>query len=347
MTRGMPGILPLVLAVVITVLLGGLSSVTQGSESIVLPVLGVLFLAVLLTPYLVPLVWAWVLLKGQPPHWVLIGAAVWLATGLALLPTDVTWILTTHVVTGLVAGFGLMLRWKPGYILLLMAVVSLPVVLWTLQQMPMDEIFEAQKEQFLQARSELLMEGIKPGDEPPTLVQDEQIFDDLLKQVHQLIPGSVAVGLLAQAALTFGLVWILVRVMGLASALRGFPPYVRWRFPFAVVWILAVGVGLMIVPLPFWPAAGLNLVIVVCTVIAVQGAALQWHLSAGTPLLLRLFLKFMAGVLFLPLVLLGLADQWMDFRKLDSVEPSGSGQIGQDTGGNDDDSASDADDENS
>jgi hypothetical protein len=82
----------------------------------------------------------------------------------------------------------------------------------------------------------------------------------------------------------------------------------------------------------------------VCTVLAVQGAALQWQMgSAGTPMLLRLFFLFMAGMLFLPLVLLGLADQWMDFRKLEIDDQ----QNDHDTGGNDDDSASDADNESS
>ena len=336
MTRGLPGVMPVVAAVVLTVLLGGLSSVAQGNENLVLPVLGFLGLVLLLTPYVVPVVWAWVLLKGQPLPWVLIGAAVWLAAGLALMPNEVTWPLTTHVVAGLVAGFGLVLRWKPGIILLLLAVVSLPVVLWSLDQMPMDEIFEAQKQQGLQARRELLMAGTKPGDEPPSLVQEEQILDDLFDMVLRLTPSAVALGLLFQAAVTFGLVWILVRVMGLAPVLRGFPPLSRWRFPFLVVWVLAAAVALMIVPLPLWPAAGLNLVLVVCSVLAVQGAALQWQMgSAGTPMLLRLFFLFMAGMLFLPLVLLGLADQWMDFRKL------------EDTGGNDDEPASDADDGNS
>jgi len=240
----------------------------------------------------------------------------------------------------------------------------LPVVLWSLNEMPMDEVFAAQKEQVLEARRELLMAGARPGEEPPSLAQEEQMLDDLFATVLQLTPAAVALGVIFQAAVTFGFIWILVRVLKLATVLRGFPPFVRWRFPFTVVWILAAAVALMIIPLPWWPAAGLNLVLVVTTMLAVQGAALQWHMSAaGVPILLRLFFMFMAGMLFLPLVILGLADQWMDFRKLeieepdteDSPEESGSGpdhtgsgpQIGQDTGGNDDDSASDADNGNS
>jgi len=329
--------MPLILAVVITVLFGGLSSVVGGEENIVTPVLGILVLFLLLAPYVLPVLWAWVLLKGQLPMWVLAGAAIWLATGLAMMPNDVTWHLTTHVVTGLVAGFGLMLRWKPGLILLLLAVVSLPVGLWSLNQMPMEEIFEAQKEEGLQARRELLMAGARPGDEPPSMVQEEQLLDELFATVLRLTPSAVAVGLLAQAAVSFGLIWILVRVMGLAPVLRGFPPFARWRLPFAVVWVLAVAVGLLIVPLSFWPSAGLNLVMVVCAALAVQGAALQWHLSsAGTPMLLRLFFLFMAGMLFLPLVVLGLADQWMDFRKLE-IEESDSSESSDDSDSGSDD----------
>ena len=340
--------MPIVVAVLATVILGGLFSVAQGNDNLVLPVLGILSVMSLLTPYLVPVLWTWALLMGRPHLWVLVGAGLWLVAGWVMMPGEVTWPMTTHVVSGLVAGIGLMLRWKPGVILLLLAVVSLPIVLWSLEQVPLDELFEAQKVQALEARRELLMAGTRAGEEPPSLELEEQMLDDLFQTVHRLTPGAVAVALVLQAAVTFGLVWLLVRVLGLSSVLRGFPVFVRWRLPFAVVWVLAAGVGLMILPLPWWPAAGLNLVMVVTTMLAVQGAALQWHLgAANVPKLLRLFFMFMAGLLFLPLVVLGLADQWMDFRKLDSEEPSGSDRIGLDTGGNDDDSASDADDDDS
>jgi hypothetical protein len=330
MTRSMPGFLPLVIAVVITVLFGGVSSVVDGSDGVASPVWGILVLFLLLAPYVLPVLWAWVLLKGQSPLGALFGAAVWLATGLAFLPQDVTWHLTTHVVTGLVAGFGLILRWKPGLILLLLALVVLPIGIWSLNQMPMDEIFEAQKEEVLKTRHELLLEGTRAGEEPPSLEQEEQVLDDLFATVLRLTPSAVALGLLAQAAVSFGLVWILVRAMGLASVLRGFPPFVRWRMPFAVVWILAAAVALLIVPLPIWPAAGLNLVMVVCAALAVQGAALQWHMSSsGVPMLLRLFFLFLAGMLFMPLVLLGLADQWLDIRKLD-IEESDPSELSED-----------------
>ncbi len=354
MTRYMSGTIPIVVAVVSTVLFGSLFSLAQGNENLVLPVLGILGLMSLLEPYWVPVVWTWALLKGHPHQWVLVGLVIWLATAVVMMPGEVTWPMTTHVVMGLVAGFGLMLRWKPWVILLLLAVISLPQALWFLDQVPLAEVFEDQKEQVLQARQELLLAGTKEGDEPPSLVQEEQMLDDLFETVHRLFPGAVALSLLLQAAVTFGLVWVLIRVLGLAPVLRGFPPFVRWRLPFLVVWVLAAAVGLMIIPLPWWPAAGSNLVMVVTAMLAVQGAALQWHMSAtGVPMLLRLFFAFMAGMLFLPLVLLGLADQWMDFRKLEIEGPADSGPAGpgndpkvdQDTGGNDKHSASDADDD--
>ncbi len=336
MTRQMPAFMPIVVAVFTTVVLGGLFSVAQGNEELILPVLGILGMMSLLTPYVVPVVWTWALLMGRPHIWVLAGAGLWLVAGLVMMPHEVTWPMTTHVVAGLVAGMGLMLRWKPGVILLLLAVVSLPIVLWSLNQVPLEEIFEEQKEQALEARRELLIAGTRAGDEPPSLELEEQMLDDLFETVRQLTPGAVAVGLVLQAAVTFGLVWLLVRVLGLAPVLRGFPPFSRWRLPFVVVWVLAAAVGLMIVPLPWWPAAGSNLVMVAGVMLAIQGAAVQWRMGAArVPMLLRLFFMFMAGMLFLPLVLLGLADQWMDFRKLDTEEPD------------QDDSVSDADDDNS
>ncbi len=342
MTRTLPGYLPAVVAVISTAVLGGLFSLVSVEGQAINPaLLGLFGLVSLLAPFLVPMLWAWALLFGRPHRLVLIGSGLWVFGGLVLMPPEVTWTLTTHVVTGLVAGLGLASRWKSGFILLLLALVSLPFVVWNLNQEPLDDLFEAIKEQNLETRRELLMAGSKPGTEPPALAMEEQMIDDLFRTVRQLTPGSVALGLYSQAALTFGCLWFLLRRLGLTMGMRGPSSFGRWRYPFWVIWVLAGSIGLMIVPLPWWPYAGANLALVVVVLLAVQGAAVQWRMSStGIPLLLRLFFLFMAGMLFLPLVLLGLADQWLDFRKLDAEEPTGSDH----TSGNDDDPATDADD---
>ncbi len=318
-------LMPTAVAVMVTVLFGGVFATVQGHEDLMLPVLGILGMLSLLTPFVVPVVWAWALLTGRPHKIVLGGAVVWLFAGLVMMPADVTWPLTTHVVTGLVAALGLMVRWKPELIVLLLVLVSSPLVIWTLENESLDEMFDQYKEQALQDRREYLKAEARSGDDDPALAQEEQFLEDALLLVKQMMPGSMALVQLIQSGLTFGLIWVLVRVLGLAAAFRGIPPFGRWRLPFAVIWLLAGAVALMIVQPGFWPEAGVNLVLVVVSLLAVQGAAVQWRMSkVGFPLLPRMFFMVMAGLLFLPLVLLGLADQWLNFRKLNEVEPEDS-----------------------
>lgn len=336
MTRTPRFFVPTMVAVLVTVLMGGLLSLVQAAEDGLSPLLAAASFLVMLAPYVLPVIWAWALLTVRPLRLVLMGLALWLVIGLMLLSWDTTWLLTTHVVCGLVVAGGLLARVKPGVILALLAVITLPLFLWTLKQVPLDQTFADIKTQVLDDRRELLAAGNQAGGHLPALEKEEQVLDDLFRVVKQLLPGSVALWLLSQAGVTFALIWVLVRFLGLSGVLRGFPVFGRWRFPFAVVWMLALAVGLMILPLPWWPYAGANLALLVVHLLAIQGAAVQWRLSAiSFPLGPRLFFMFVAGMLFLPLVLLGLADQWLDFRKLDSEEPPGSDS----PGGDDDDPA--------
>jgi len=204
------------------------------------------------------------------------------------------------------------------------------LVYGNLETESVDEMYSQMKEQALQDRREFLKAEANSTDQDsidqePKLVKEEQILDDAFLVVKQLLPGSMVLAQLIQSALTLGLMWILVKVLGYTAIAQRFLPFGRWRLPFAVVWLLAVAVALMIVQPGVWPAAGVNLAMVIVGLLAVQGASVQWRLSkAGFPMLSRLFFLIMAILLFLPLVMLGLADQWLDLRKLNKVEPEGS-----------------------
>ncbi len=330
-------LMPTVVAVLVTALLGGVFAAVQGNEDLMLPLLGLVGMLSLVTPFAVPVVWAWALLMGRPHKLVLAGAGLWLVAGLVMMPSDVTWPLATHVISGLVAALGLLSRWKPQLILMLLVLVSSPMVIWTLQNESLDEMFDQYKEQALADRREFLKAEMGTGSNTgtnsdsstgrnePALAMEEQFLDDALQVAKQMMPGSMVLYLIVQSALTFSLIWVLVRVLGLAAAFRGILPFGRWRLPFAVIWLLAVAVALIIVQPGLWPEAGVNLALVVVVLLAVQGASVQWRLSkVSFPLLPRVFFMVMASMLFLPLVLLGLADQWLDFRKLNKVEPEGS-----------------------
>jgi len=176
------------------------------------------------------------------------------------------------------------------------------------------------------------------GAPPPSLAVEEEALERMFGTIRKLVPGFIASGIIFQSALGFWLVWLLAGRLKLPYSLRGLPHFGHWRFPFALIWLLALGVVLMIVHRQFgglagWPPVGINLALVMVGLAAVQGAAVQWRLSPRSiPLLVRIILLFMAGFLFLPLVFLGLADQWLDFRKLDTDGPVDR----DDNGGNDD-----------
>lgn len=80
------------------------------------------------------------------------------------------------------------------------------------------------------------------------------------------------------------------------------------------------GLGLFITRQPTLAAAGLNLALAVGTLLSLQGAAVQWAVTGKTlGMIPRVIYLLVAGFLFLPLVVLGLADQWLDFRKLERL----------------------------
>lgn len=323
--------LPPLAAALGTLLLAVAMHLVDAAGEVALPLLGLVATAALLAPLGVPVLWSWALFQGRPLQLVGVVAAAGLGAVFFLFPGEVGAQLVSYALVGLTAAFGLLSRWHPGLVLAAMCGVMIPVIVATTDLEVLDEMFEQQKEETLQARREMLMAQQGEGAEPPALEVEKEALDRMFGTTRQLVPGFIAGGIMLQAALDFWLIWLLARWLKLAQALRGLPPFGYWRFPFALVWLLAGGVGLMIAPrylgLTDWPPLGANLVLLSVGLVALQGAAVQWRLSPSSmPLPARVVLLFMAGFLFLPLVVLGLADQWLDFRKLDA----------DDNGGNDD-----------
>lgn len=338
MARMTPSLWPPLAAVLVTALLAAVMHVADAAGEVALPLLGMLAGAAMLAPFGVPVLWSWALIQGRPPRGTVAIAVVGLGGLYALFPGEIGGHLVSYAVVGLLAAFGLLSRWHPGLVLMAMCGVMIPIVLASTDVAVLDEMFAEQKEQTLQAQREMLMARQGEGAQPPALEVEAEALDRMFGTLRRMVPGMIAAGIIFQAALSFWLIRLLAGRLLPASALRGLPPFGRWRFPFAVVWLLAAGVGLMIVPryLPLlagWPPLGVNLVLLMVMLAAVQGAAVQWRLSPRSmPLVARIVILFMAGFLFLPLVFLGLADQWLDFRKLDTNGPMGR----DDNGGNDD-----------
>ncbi len=336
--RMTPSHWPPVVAVLVTVLLGAVMHVTEAASEVALPFLGLLASVALLAPLGVPLLWSWALLKGPSLQRTALIALVGLGGLMALFPGEIGGLLVTYSVVGLLAAFGLLSRWHPGLLLGALCGVLIPLVVVSSDMATFDEIMTQQKEQVLQTRREMLKVGQDEGAEPPTLAVEAEALDHATATVRLLVPGGIAAGIILEATLNLWLIQLLAGRLRPRLSLRGLPPFGRWRLPFAVVWMLAAGIGLMVAPrymaaLADWLPVGPNLLLVLVTLVALQGAAVQWHLTPrGVPVLVRLVILFMAGFLFLPLLFLGLADQWLDFRKLDTDGPADR----DDNGGNDD-----------
>ncbi|NCQ33730.1 DUF2232 domain-containing protein, partial [bacterium] len=135
-------------------------------------------------------------------------------------------------------------------------------------------------------------------------------------------PAMIALGLLAQAGMILGLVWFVARLTGGLTASLRFGSFSRLQVPFYTVWLLIIGLGMMLTRTDPARTIGLNLSLLAGLILSVQGVAVQIAVIGRvlSPLGRMVFWLVM-GVFFAPLVvaagvLLGLADQWLDFRRL-------------------------------
>lgn len=105
-------------------------------------------------------------------------------------------------------------------------------------------------------------------------------------------------------------------------------PFAAFRFNDHMVWGVIAGLALVVAPLPEWAGlVGANLLIVWCALYAVRGAAVVRSAAAAVPPVVVVTAAF-AALFMLPfvvsgLVMFGLADTWLDFRRRFVAPPSG------------------------
>jgi hypothetical protein len=104
-------------------------------------------------------------------------------------------------------------------------------------------------------------------------------------------------------------------------------PFAAWRLPDGAIWLLVLGLALVAARDPNVGPVGLNLAAAVGIGFGLQGLAVfKWFLARQgmTPGLVVLMLAFAALLLgpVLPMAAagVGLMDQWLDFRRLESGE---------------------------
>jgi hypothetical protein len=273
-------------------------------------------------PLVVAVLWGWAAWADRKVARLLAAAGGWLVAGHLLLTPGDTWQMTANVAAGVLAGLTWRRGWRLDASLLLVTAALAPLIIWAAVQMPVREQLAALGDQSLK----VLESQAPPGTDPAELAKAREIgqqrFAKLTELTVRLYPSLIAVGVLGQAVLILLLVRVLGRRRGLTVRGGQLPPFTQWRLPFYVVWALVAGIGLLVTRRAPFADAGLNLVVLTASLLSVQGLAVQFHLSRRLlpPAMMVVYWTLM-GLAFVPLVvtsvLLGLADQWRDLRRLD------------------------------
>jgi hypothetical protein len=135
------------------------------------------------------------------------------------------------------------------------------------------------------------------------------------------VAAQIFPGLLAAAALPgMALAWHCYRRVSAPDGGWVSEPFSEFRFSDGLVWIVVLAAALLVLPFgSFGEWIGGNLAVVAGSVYAARGLAVTWLPLSSLPMVVLVALG--VGVFFvLPLVLgglvlLGLADTWVDFRR--------------------------------
>jgi len=145
-----------------------------------------------------------------------------------------------------------------------------------------------------------------------------------MRTMASVYPGVAILGAIAGGALASALAWYITD----GRAGQQPRPFGEIRFNDHMIWGAIVTLALVMVPLPA-PFAGFaaNALVVWAGLYMARGAAVVGHMAGRWPLPLRISLA-LAALLLLPyalggLLLLGLADTWLDFRRADPPPTQG------------------------
>jgi uncharacterized protein YybS (DUF2232 family) len=150
------------------------------------------------------------------------------------------------------------------------------------------------------------------------------VVEQMINQMKVVLPKILPAILISFVIFT---VW-LTMVLGNRLALRycgrsPWPAYKFWKVPEKLIWAEIVSGMLALIPIEPFGTIGINLLILVSVVFIFQGIALlvyffdKWNM----PVIFRLFLYTIAVIQLSGMVLLlvvGMADIWFNFRRLNS-----------------------------
>ena len=327
MRGSLSGYLPAAVAVAASLLAGLVFTIAGRAGAEADATAGLLALVLVPVPMVMSVVWGSAVVMTRPHRLAFAAAGVWLATAWILFAADTVWPLASHMAAGVMAGVALGARWRLDAALGGITAALLPLAIWSLVQLPLGEQFELLREEMGPLLEESLPAGAEPDQRDQALELQQKQFDKIGDLAARIYPVVLVLGLLGQGLVVLMLVWLMVRTLGWQLASWRPPPFGKWRLPFYLVWMLAAGVGLLVTRQPLPMHIGLNLALLAGFLLSIQGIAVQFHWTARimSPLGRVVFWTvtglFLTLVVMLTGVVLGLADQWLDLRGLDRVEP--------------------------
>lgn len=302
---------------------GVLEAVGQGGDG---PAAGLLVVMTLPLPLLIAVVWGWALLAAGRADRVVGFAAGALAIALIFGSGLVILQVAGHAAAGIIAGLALGRNWRVDVALLGCCLVWLPGIMLTVNEVPVREQLALLRQDILEMRTAQFPESADQEERDKALAAEEGRIDQALDLAGRIYPLVIGIGLLGEAAVTLVLVWLAGRTLGRTRIGWRFGSFSRCRLPFYLVWVLVVGLGLMLTRRPELSGWGLNLALLAALILSIQGIAVQvFVIGRMLSPVGRLVFWTLMGVFFPPLVvasgvILGVADQWLDFRRLDRPE---------------------------
>lgn len=322
MERTGQGVLPPIVAGLITALLvWATARMPVGPEASAEAMAWVVPL-LLVFPFAVSGLWGWALLTGRPSRLVLAVAGGLLLVFLLWIPREIGWQAAVDIAAGLAAGLALGSRWRLDAGLGAVALCLAPLLIWSTLQMPIRQTLQEFQEPALETLEETQWSNLDDEQKAQAREREQERLDEAVLFMERVFPGMMAVGAIGQSGLILLLVYWLARLSGRRPGLRRIGPFVEWRLPFYLVWCLVAGVGLLLTRQPYVATAGLNLAWVAGLVICVQGLSVQAFftsrlLSGPMQVAFWLIMGFpLFPMLLASSVVLGLADQWIDTRRL-------------------------------
>ncbi len=331
--RSWPNYGPPLVAALVTFLLSGFVDWLSRGEYSPDGISSLLPLLLLPLPFVVSALWAGVQMLGLPGRTVLLAAGAFVGVGLVQFSPEVVLQTGGQMAAGIVTGMALQYRWRLDMALVLAALALTPALIWATLEMPPREQFQLLGDQVTEVYQGSMPNGADEKQQALALEEQRRQWDDVTRVGEQLYPAAMAVGVLGQAGVTLALVWLLARPLGLVVGLTGLRPFLQWRVPFYVVWMLVVGIGLFLTRQAFLIPVGITLMVLAAMLISVHGFAIQVFLTSrvmfgpGKMVFWLVMGVFFWFVLLLSGLLLGLADQWIDLRRhIAAAGPPSDGQ---------------------